>query len=617
MIRPVLLLGTEPRIALPIARSLNRRGIPVWIAGIKDAYRLRSRAVQGFICLPDSATGEFATVLLEHIDKHGFEMLIPISDSALVAIARCYEKIKDRIHVACPPPETLNLVIDKQHTLDIAASIGIPVPQTYAIPDMSELEKIESSLKFPLIAKPSSKRKSAGFKILYFGDIAELRSGFRKDPYLGLKAMFQEYCYGVGLGIELLIHDGKPVVAFQHRRIRELPGTGGVSVLAVAEKPDPNLLQLSVRLLNEMKWEGVAMVEFRYDPTHKRAILMEINGRYWGSIATPLWAGVDFHYYEWQIAHRQTPSVPDHFREGIRARWFTGDLLRLHGQFTGPRDRFQPTSLPKEVVHFAVDSRPPIHDMVFTWSDPVPAVLEGFHFIKETAVLDVKAAIRKIVPESAMDKALFYRRLGWGNAFRYFSFRAQNTVGVRRRRLPQLLQHARSVLFLCYGNIMRSHLAAALLENRLPANLRDKIAIESAGLLQDRDGRSEHRAIAVAREHGLSLDNHRSRGVTEAMLRAADVIFVMDYANHANLLAKHPQVGRKTFLFGELKDGNEPIEIVDPYEGSIEDVSACFNQLLVCTDNLVKLIRDSESVRPSLREPNLPAGQVPRQREAQ
>ena len=156
MIRPVLLLGTEARIALPIARSLNRHGIPVWIAGIKNASKPRSRAVKGFICLPDSATEEFATVLLEHIEKQKFDMLIPISDSALVAISRCYEKIRNRIHVACPPPDVLNLVIDKHHTLDIAARMGIPVPQTYTITDRSELDKIQGSLKFPLIAKPSS-----------------------------------------------------------------------------------------------------------------------------------------------------------------------------------------------------------------------------------------------------------------------------------------------------------------------------------------------------------------------------------------------------------------------------------------------------------------------------
>ena len=615
-IRPVLLLGTEPRIALPIARSLRQRGIPVWVAGIGETANPHSRAVTGYVCLPESTTQAFAATLLELIEKHKFDMLIPISDSALVAISRCYEQIKDHIHVACPPPEILNKVIDKEQTLAAAHEVGIPIPKTFTIPDLNTLEALQQDLPFPLIAKPRHKRKSVGFKVLYFADLKELQTAFRKDPYLGLKAMFQEYCYGVGIGIEVLMHAGEPVVTFQHRRIRELPGTGGVSVLAVAEEPDPYMQDLALKLLRKLAWEGVAMVEFRYDRSQRRAVLMEINGRYWGSIATPLWAGVNFPFYEWQIAHGQVPQLPAHFREGMRARWLTGDFLRLHGVVTGPRDRFQPTPIIKDFLNFVWDTRPPVHDMVFSWSDPMPAMFEGLYVAKNILATDTKTAVRALLPERAIEKLLFYRGLGWSNSLRYWGARMQDTARARRRRLPQLLQRARSVLFLCYGNIMRSPLAAALLEERLPASLRDQIAVESAGLLLGRDGRSDHRTIAIGREHGLDLDQHRSRGVTEGMLSAADVIFVMDYANHATLLSRYPQFSRKTFLFGQLRGGGNSVEIPDPYDGTMDDMRACYRDLAICTDRLISLMADGAGSASGFREPAIPANQIP-QREAQ
>ena len=53
--------------------------------------------------------------------------------------------------------------------------------------------------------------------------------------------LLQEYCAGAGVGVEMLMHEGNCLGVFQHRRLKELPYTGGVSVTAIAEQPDPGL----------------------------------------------------------------------------------------------------------------------------------------------------------------------------------------------------------------------------------------------------------------------------------------------------------------------------------------------------------------------------------------
>ena len=46
--------------------------------------------------------------------------------------------------------------------------------------------------------------------------------------------------------------------------------------------------------LAHLGWEGVAMVEYRWDQETDKFFLMEMNLRFWGSLHLALYAGVDF-----------------------------------------------------------------------------------------------------------------------------------------------------------------------------------------------------------------------------------------------------------------------------------------------------------------------------------
>ena len=112
-------------------------------------------------------------------------------------------------------------------------------------------------------------------------------------------------------------------------RLKELPPSGGVSVLATSESLDAELVRDSIELLRALEWEGVAMVEFRVSPT-RGAYLMEVNGRYWGTVGLPVSAGTDFPLYQWQILHGERPAVKPP-ADMIRWRWTAGYVRRLRG----------------------------------------------------------------------------------------------------------------------------------------------------------------------------------------------------------------------------------------------------------------------------------------------
>jgi predicted ATP-grasp superfamily ATP-dependent carboligase len=146
----------------------------------------------------------------------------------------------------------------------------------------------------------------------------------QKHPFL-----LQEYVRGTGKGLFALYDRGQAIAFFEHRRIREKPPSGGVSVLSESCAADPVLVANSRRLLDYANWDGVAMVEYKVSDQGV-AYLMEVNARFWGSLQLAVDAGVDFPYMLFQSTVGESPQFDGTYRIGIRNRWLLGDLDSLY-----------------------------------------------------------------------------------------------------------------------------------------------------------------------------------------------------------------------------------------------------------------------------------------------
>ena len=114
--------------------------------------------------------------------------------------------------------------------------------------------------------------------------------------------LLQEYFTGDGVGIEVLADQGEVVYAFQHRRLHELPLTGGGQLLAGEALPSiPSFYALRPESDEGHALAWVAMVEFKYNEQSAESRLMEINGRFWGSLPLAVSAGADFPYFLYEL----------------------------------------------------------------------------------------------------------------------------------------------------------------------------------------------------------------------------------------------------------------------------------------------------------------------------
>ena len=396
--RPVLIIGWIPRIVMAIARSLHRHGIPVDVADFVTPP-LYSRAIRKRFKLPHPSTdGEvFKTELRRVIKDGGHDMLIPADDQALAAAIRHYDDLADLVTVTCPPPDITTQVLNKALTLETAKRCGIPVPKTVLINDSSELHDLRNQIPFPWILKPVEKQMRAEeIKSCRLNGTDDVATRFPHSQAFTPPMLLQEYCEGVGVGVELLMYEGECIVAFQHRRLKEFPFTGGMAVTAISEAPDAVLVKHSLSLLRALQWDGVAMVEFRVNPVDGRAALMEVNGRYWGTLSLPVMAGIDFPLYHWQLLHGEIPQVPS-YAAGLCWRWSGGYLARLNGIIaasmgSGPLRRRLWAELAGSVHDFTFRTRDP--ELCFF--DPLPALISLGRSMKFVASRNFSAVLRRL-----------------------------------------------------------------------------------------------------------------------------------------------------------------------------------------------------------------------------
>ena len=371
--------------AVSIIRSLGRRGYRVIAADSRPrSIGFSSVYVQETLVYPapEEQPHDFVECLHNAATKLDVDLLIPVTDPAILPLSQASNRFKDVCQLALPDPDALAMVCDKLKTLELADQLGVPFPRTEVVESADEAVAVGNQLGWPLVLKPRFSRRYRGervehFSVCYAEDTDQLVQRMRhfegRCPIL-----LQTYHSGHGEGVELLMHSGRPLAAFQHRRLREMPICGGPSALRESVPLSPRLYAHSVKLLEAIGWTGLAMVEFKVGAEGER--LMEINGRVWGSLPLAVHSGMDFPAYladMWLHGPRGT-GLNDSYQVGVRSRNLELDLAWII-TILAQRHSASPLQLPprrQALVAMLQLVNPAYRYDILSWKDPRPAFEE-------------------------------------------------------------------------------------------------------------------------------------------------------------------------------------------------------------------------------------------------
>ena len=113
-----------------------------------------------------------------------------------------------------------------------------------------------------------------------------------------------------------------------------------------------------------------------------------------------------------------------------------------------------------------------------------------------------------------------------------------------------------------------------------------EVEVSSAGVFAGVGEKASQTAISALKRHGVDLTGHRARQLDKAMLEAADLIIAVGSGHRAHIGHLCPKALAKTHLLLEYADKPET-DVADPYGGSQETYSACFEEMRPALDNLL------------------------------
>ena len=375
------------RSSLAVTRSLGRQGVAVTVADERRrSLAGASRYCRGSILVPSpqSEAEAFVNEIHREVCRTGHRVLIPTDDVSLWVLGEARSRFEGLATLPFPDLEAIQVAHDKGALMSLAVEKGIPIPSTVVVKDPADLSTAIRHVGLPAVVKPRFSRFQCGGEWINGGEthyvhtVDELEVACQTIHQTVPFPLVQEYIPGEGRGIFLLMNHGKVRAAFAHRRIREKPPSGGVSVLSESVALDQGLLEYSQRLLEALKWHGVAMVEFKRDARDGIAKLLEINGRFWGSLQLAVDAGIDFPYLLYRLAVNGDVEPAFSYKEGVRLRWRLGDLdwllLRL-------RDGKQARRRFGAIQEFLASSGSTTKAEVFRWDDPKPGFEELSQYV--------------------------------------------------------------------------------------------------------------------------------------------------------------------------------------------------------------------------------------------
>jgi predicted ATP-grasp superfamily ATP-dependent carboligase len=370
---PGALIVGGAHVSIGVARSLGRRGIPVWLLADHPIARFSCYVERSFPW-PGAGHQDGVTSIIDIANRHGLNgwVLVATGDEDMRMIAQSHALLAPHFRLLTASWDTSRWMYDKRLTYQRAATLGIDCALNFAPRDLSDVQRLDC--RFPVVLKPA-RREGANeltrAKAWKADDRGALLSLYQRAAALvgNDGVIIQQWIPGTGeaqFSYAGLWNRGEAIATLVARRTRQHPVDFGRSSTFVETVEQNQVEELAGRFLKSLDYTGIVEIEFKYDRRDRRFKLLDVNGRFWTWNGLGNVAGVDFPYLAWRQALGQSVS-PGRARTGVAWMHASLDIVAAYREISRGA---------QTVGDYLASFRKSMAFANFALDDPLPAIVE-------------------------------------------------------------------------------------------------------------------------------------------------------------------------------------------------------------------------------------------------
>jgi len=336
---PAVVTPLDEHMGLDIARSLAKRGIPVYGIDSDALAPGRYSRCCRFVLGPDPESNDGADYVQFLVDfgrKLGRKaVLYPLSDLHVLICSRNRDVLREHYEFVMPDQDTVEKLLTKDGLYSVALAHNIPAPQTVFLSDASDIQAIANNMVYPAVLKPTESTDwhgrqitrllrhgllAARAKVILCNSPSELVAAYHRIAALDPRLVVQEVIPGEDSRLVYfsccLDRQSRPLGIFAGRKYRVIPiGFGSASY--VRSLDDPELTAIALKLVSVTHYQGLGGIEFKKDSRDERYKLIEFNARFgmWDGLSVR--CGVDLPYISYCDALRLPVEPQLTYRENV------------------------------------------------------------------------------------------------------------------------------------------------------------------------------------------------------------------------------------------------------------------------------------------------------------
>lgn len=300
---PVVLVGLDSMQGLQAARILADRGVSV----IAVASNPRHDACRTRVCeeihFAKTRTDELIPALMQIGQTLPTKaVLLPCEDASVRSVSRARDQLSEWFHISLPPPDVVEMLMDKTRFYSFAMSEGLPIPATHFLKTREDMVSAADSVQYPVILKPSNSatrlwQSNTDISAFRLATDRELIETYDRVHSWTDVMILQEWIPGSDSNLiscnAYVDAEGTPQASFVAKKVRQWPPHIGKSCMGIEWRND-DVLNATLDLFRRVGYRGLGYVEFKIDDRTGKPVIIEPNvGRPTGRSAIAEAGGVE------------------------------------------------------------------------------------------------------------------------------------------------------------------------------------------------------------------------------------------------------------------------------------------------------------------------------------